>query len=147
MHEILEPVDEEEVGFGIDDKFDQKEYKIWLNSSASSRWEKSTEPKFCHYVNYLPDTVILHIKKFTDKYQFDFSNTIQSYYWMSHCEYCGAKQGDYELYEEPKGPFFPITEEEAFEIKLSFINEYFEASGSVSFEQELFHKMDKLDKL
>jgi uncharacterized protein DUF5710 len=36
----------------------------------------------------------------TNHYRNDFSKTTQSFYWMNHCEHCGIKQGDFELFEE-----------------------------------------------
>lgn len=43
------------------------------------------------------------IKKYFFK---DYSNTTDSIYHMNHCQYCGAKRGEFYLHEEPSGPFF-----------------------------------------
>lgn len=41
----------------------------------------------------------------------DYSNTTDSIYYMNHCQYCGAKRGEFYLHEEPSGAFFIQNEE------------------------------------
>jgi hypothetical protein len=59
----------------------------------------------------------------------DFSKTTQSFYWMNHCEHCGMKQRDFELFEESNTPFCPISPKDASRILLRSVSEAFEASG------------------
>lgn len=41
--------------------------------------------------------------------QWRFSQMIEGHYWANTCEKCGMIQGDWFLYEEPDGPFFPLS--------------------------------------
>ncbi len=52
----------------------------------------------------------------------DYSKTIQSKYWMNHCIFCKAKLGDFFLYNEPGGAFFPIDPDDAKKIELIHIS-------------------------
>jgi len=71
----------------------------------------------------------------TVHYRNDFSKTTQSFYWMNHCEHCGMKQGDFELFEEFDTPFCPIDPRGASRILLRSVSETFEASAaSIAYE-------------
>jgi len=57
------------------------------------------------------------IKKFFYK---DYSQTTNSSYYMNHCQYCGAKRGEFYLHEEPSGTFFIQNEMKIYD--LSYFN-------------------------
>lgn len=138
-HQTLEPIDEEELEFSSDE-----EYEAWLNSPASSEWATCDLPTLIHYVDYLPDAVRKHVHARSRNYRVDFSKTTQSAYWMNHCEHCGMKQGDFEMYCEPQGAFFPLDEREAAQIVLHAVDEPFEANcDDYSYGVELFDFMRK----
>ena len=44
------------------------------------------------------------------KWREDFSRTADQTYWMNHCEWCDAKQGDF-FVQGADGPFWPYSEE------------------------------------
>jgi hypothetical protein len=64
---------------------------------------------FAYYVTQIPESVRMQMRSVTGHYRNDFSKTTQSFYWMNHCEHCGMKQGDFELFEEFDTPFCPIN--------------------------------------
>ena len=119
-HETLEPDDE-------DDERDA--------------WYRYDEPTIVHYVTDLLPAVAARIKAFSRHYRIDFSKTTQSSYWMNHCEHCGMKQGDFEMYCEPQGAFFPVDERAAFMIVLHECVEPFGCNGSRAYGDHLFEYM------
>ncbi|MCX8565576.1 MAG: hypothetical protein ON057_000303 [Glomeribacter sp. 1016415] len=119
-HETLEPDDED------DDR---------------DAWCRYDEPTIVHYVTELLPSVVARIKAFSRHYRVDFSKTTQSSYWMNHCEHCGMKQGDFEMYCEPQGAFFPIDENAASQIVLHEFAEPFGCNGSAVYGNHLFEYM------
>lgn len=105
-HETLEPDDE-------DDNRD-----VWYGHD---------EPTILSYVTKLAPAVVNQVKAMTRHYRVDFSKTTGSSYWMNHCEACGMKQGDFELFCEPDGAFFPMDEQAASQIVLHTFSEPFSA--------------------
>lgn len=101
-----------------------------LQNEESDVWHRFDEPTIIHYVTALKPSVAMRINQFTQNYRIDFSKTTQSHYWMNHCESCGMKQGDFELYCEPQGSFYPVDEKAASKIVLRVFNESFACNGS-----------------
>jgi hypothetical protein len=56
---------------------------------GSEQWRRGARLAVQSYVENLQERTIVHLKP----------------YWMSHCEYCGAKIGDYETVETVGAPF------------------------------------------
>jgi len=111
-HETLEPADEDD---------------------ESGAWYRHDEPSIVHYVTDLLPSVAARINVLSRHYCVDFSKTTQSSYWMNHCDHCGVKQGDFEMYSEPEGAFFPVDEYAASQISLSEVAEPFGCNGSSAF--------------
>jgi hypothetical protein len=66
----------------------------------------------------------------------------QSFYWMIHCEHCGMKLGDFELFEEFDTPFCLIDVRDAGRILLHPFREPFVASAtSLGYEPGFFERM------
>lgn len=86
------------------------------------------------YITYLAPAVTTLMKSVSRHYRTDFSNTTKSSYWMNHCEHCGAKQGDFQMFCEPGGAFFPMDKAEAAAIKLQKIAEPFDCSGDIGYD-------------
>lgn len=84
---------------------------------------------FISYLKEVTPNAERALKAVTMKYFSDFSKTINSSYWMNHCEHCGMKQGDFELHSESDAIFFPIYSETAELITLLEINEPFAGNG------------------
>ena len=82
------------------------------------------------------------MRSVTGHYRSDFSKTTQSFRWMNHCEHCGMKQGDFELFEEFDTPFCPINPKDACRILLRSVHGAFEASAaSIAHEPGFFERM------
>jgi len=82
------------------------------------------------------------MRSLSDQYRKDFSRTTQTFYWMNHCEHCGMKQGDFELFEEFDTPFCPVDVRGASRILLHPIQKRFEASAtSIADEPGFFEQM------
>jgi hypothetical protein len=61
---------------------------------------------------------------------------------MNHCEHCGMKQGDFELFEEFDTPFCPINPRDASRVLLRPVSEAFAASAaSIAYEPGFFPRM------
>ena len=104
-------------------------------------WYRYDEPTIVHYVTDLLPAVAARVKAFSRHYRVDFSKTTQSSYWMNHCEHCGMKQGDFEMYCEPQGAFFPMDERAASLIVLREFAEPFGGNGSTAYGDHLFEYM------
>lgn len=121
----------------------------WIENEGSdedvSEWVTVETPTIIHYVDFLPQSVQRRVSALSKNYRLDFSKTTQSSYWMNHCDHCGMKQGDFEMYCEPEGAFFPMNEHDAAYITLHFVAEPFEAScGGYSCDVDFFRYMRKI---
>jgi hypothetical protein len=72
---------------------------------------------FC-YVAHVPERLRRFLTLRHPFYFRDYSNTVQTYYYLNHCASCSTKIGDYYLHSEPGGGFFPTSEVEARRIVL-----------------------------
>jgi Domain of unknown function (DUF5710) len=105
-------------------------------------WEQQPSAAIVYYITYIPSAVQARMKSLTHHYRSDFSKTTQSFYWMNHCEHCGMKQGDFELFEEFDTPFCPIDARDAGKILLHAFHEPFVASAtSLGYEPGFFERM------
>jgi len=112
------------------------------DDEESAQWEVQRSEAVVYYVTRIPASVQAKIRAITPHYRHDFSKTTQSWYWMNHCERCGMKQGDFELFEEFDTPFCPIEPQDASRILLRSVREAFEASAaSIAYEPGFFEWM------
>ena len=100
--------------------------------STVPRWINSNESVAIQFVRYIPPAVVRRIQRLSPNYRVDYSRQAEESYWMNHCEHCGMKQGDFNLFCEPGGAFFPVTEEECSLITLHWVEEPFAASYGMS---------------
>lgn len=70
------------------------------------------------------------MKGLTENYRQNRSKAADCSYWMNHCEHCGMKQGDFELYNEPGGAFQPIDLAAASRFTLHRFHELFACNGT-----------------
>jgi hypothetical protein len=104
----------------------------------STDWEVLECECIPYYITWIPASVQARMQALTRHYRSDFSKTTQSFYWMNHCEHCGMKQGDFELFEEIDTPFCPLAPQDAARILLRRVSESFEASAeSIAYEAGL----------
>ncbi len=109
---------------------------------GSAHWESQESEAIIYYITHIPESVQARMRSVTGHYRNDFSKTTQSFYWMNHCEHCGMKQGDFELFEEFGTPFCPIDPADASRILLRSVRETFEASAaSIAYEPGFFERM------
>lgn len=59
-----------------------------------------------------------------------YAKMSNSTYYANHCPDCGALQGQYFLFQEPGGAFFPVSREQAQRISLKRISQPFVAAGA-----------------
>jgi hypothetical protein len=112
------------------------------DTDNSADWEPQDSEAIIYYVTQIPASAQAQMQSVTAYYRNDFSKTTQSFYWMNHCEHCGMKQGDFELFEEFDTPFCPINPQDASRILLRSVGEAFEASAaSIAYEPGFFERM------
>jgi hypothetical protein len=105
--------------------------------AAREVWESAETRALLLFVEYLPETVQRRLQQFSPHYRLAYDEQERQSYWMNHCEFCGAKLGDFELYCEPEGAFMPISEQAAEFIRLYEFVEPFEArAGGYLYESE-----------
>ena len=75
------------------------------------------------YISLLPKRLENFVSKNFENYLIDFSNTTQSFYYINHCDTCSASLGDFYMYSEPDGAFFPMSENVAKQIELVELKE------------------------
>lgn len=113
------------------------------DGDGPSLWCRYDEMTIVLYVTDLLPSVVSRIKGLSKHYRVDFSNTTQSSYWMNHCEHCGMKQGDFEIYCEPQGAFFPMDERAASRIILREFSESFGCNGDSAYGHLGFNYMSR----
>jgi hypothetical protein len=117
-------------------------HEALADSDKFVHWERQTSEAIIFYVTYIPSSVQAQMRSVTNHYRNDFSKTTQTFYWMNHCEHCGMKQGDFELFEEFDTPFCPINARAAFRILLRSVCESFSATAtSITYESGYFERM------
>lgn len=107
------------------------------DDDTDSYWYQHTEAALVLYVTDLPQVVAAQMTSRSPRYRIDFSKTTQSSYWMNHCEHCGMKQGDFGLYCEPGGAFFPMDERAASHIAIDAVQTAFECNGSTAYGDQI----------
>jgi hypothetical protein len=111
-------------------------------SNGLAHWRPQESEAIIYCITQIPEGVQARMRSVTRHYRNDFSKTTQSFYWMNHCELCGMKQGDFELFEEFDTPFCPINPRDASRILLRSVNEAFEASAaSIAYEPGFVERM------
>ncbi len=95
---------------------------------ADDHWQAAAEPTVLSYVKDLAAPVAARLRPLAPHYRVDFSQTVQRFYWMNHCEHCAAKLGDFETVEEYGAALSPLTTDQAAAIYLEEIREPFFAS-------------------
>jgi hypothetical protein len=106
-------------------------------SAAADVWESVEARVLLFFVEYLPEAVWRRLQQFSKYYRLEYDEQEGQSYWMNHCLFCGAKQGDFELYCEPEGAFMPISGQAAAMIRFYEVPEPFEAlAGGYLYEPE-----------
>jgi hypothetical protein len=100
------------------------------------------EPVLFENMKEMPKEILEFVTRVHPHYEKRTSRTAESTYYMNTCD-CGAHFGDFYLHSEPGHAFFPMSEEEAYEItiqeipftgKFEFLCSYGLGTGSFIFE-------------
>jgi hypothetical protein len=93
---------------------------LWVaDDPAEDCWELAEEPTVLSDVTDLAADVATHLRRAAPHYRVDFSQTTGTFYWMNHCEHCGAKLGDEYTFNTFGEGFNPATPEAARAIRLA----------------------------
>jgi hypothetical protein len=111
--------------FGLPAEHEMRE--VSDDGDKAGTWEKAEMSALPHYISFLAEEPRRRIQSMTSIFRPDFSQTTQSWYWMNHCEGCGMKQGDFELFSEPDEAFFPVSAERVAAIRVEEVREPFAA--------------------
>lgn len=112
------------------------------DESGEETWEMSDEPTFMCYLDYVAPTAIAAMRARTAHYRIAYRHRTRTYYWANHCEHCGTKLGDYDVFCEPGDGFMPLTRAEAARIVLEPIDALFVGfAGAWSLGCDLFESM------
>ncbi|HFZ8994014.1 TPA: DNA primase [Citrobacter freundii] len=86
-------------------------------------WEAVKRNTFVFHINHLPDAIKKNIK--VSHYYLDKSKTTGLRYWMNHCEFCGERLGDYELFCVAEDAFRLMTVEKLLHSNARKVNKLF----------------------
>lgn len=84
-------------------------------------------PGFMSGATWISDSAATAIAMHAPLLRLDNSSTAKSRYFMNHCMCCGAKLGDFDLFNEPGSSFHPTEDQHAAIIELKFIPAALEA--------------------
>jgi hypothetical protein len=119
----------------------------------AAAWSAADHNAFLFYVDFLPAAVRERINQYQPAYRpLDAAAAAPALhpgagvgpgsYWANHCEKCGCRLDDQELFCEPEGAFLPTSESTAAAIHLVLVDEAFETSAAgYSYEPPFFDAM------
>lgn len=111
---------------------------------ADDHWEETGEATTLSYIYDMQEPVPTRLRTVAPRYKVAYSQTIDGFYWMNHCEYCAAKLGDFATNAELGVALHPLTPLEATAIHLRTIREPFAAfCGSYTCDEPLFDLMQR----
>jgi hypothetical protein len=114
------------------------------DAPALDTWRVASNSAFLFFIEFIPDAIQSRLKQFTQPCRFIKSEAAVGGYWVNHCERCGSRFDDQELFCEPEGAFFPTNEFAASAIHLRTIEEAFEAAAAgYAHEPQFFDAMSK----
>jgi len=96
------------------------------------KWEEQVIPTFISNIVKINKEALNTIQVYNNGYFQDFTKTSQTKYYMNHCKYCKAKQGDFNLHNEPNIAFMPVNEEGLKKMKFYPVKERLEVEGGYS---------------
>lgn len=86
-------------------------------------WLSVRRNTFLFHINALPEEIMKNIK--ASNYYLDKSKTTGLRYWMNHCEICGERLGDYELFCVENDAFRRMTIENLLKANVRKVNKLF----------------------
>ena len=79
---------------------------------------ESKLPILLSNIKAMPKEIEVHLAAFHPPFQKRHSKTAESVYYANTCAECDANFGDFFLFSEPEGAFFPFDEEQAKAINI-----------------------------
>ncbi len=73
---------------------------------------RPVEPISLRNITDLPYDLLQVMRAYQPRYAKRESRTAGMSYYQNECRHCGANIGDFYLFGEPGGPFFPMSEDE-----------------------------------
>jgi hypothetical protein len=114
------------------------------DDGAEDTWSLETHGAFLFYIEHLPRGALDRLSQLTQCYRFGHSDEAAGSYWANHCQACGSLLDDHELFCEPEGAFLPSCEAAAKIIRLTPIDEGFEAvAAGYAYEVRFFDAMSR----
>jgi hypothetical protein len=111
---------------------------------AVDTWRLASNSAFLFFVEFIPAVIQNRLEQFTQLSHFGKSAATVGGYWANHCERCGSRFDDQELFCEPEGAFFPTSEIAAGAIHLLTVEDAFEAAAAgYAYEPQFFDAMSK----
>jgi len=102
-----------------------------LNEDGGERhgqWERIDDDEILWAVTYLNENAVRAIHEIAkEDYRLDFHH---GYYWLNHCEECGARLADWYDHNEPDGAFTMGLEKARHGISLYLVEQPFEAGAN-----------------
>lgn len=98
--------------------------------NLASSWLEGTGIAVLSYVERLLPSIVDHLPQLAPRFFRDESQWHPRPYWINHCQYCGAKIGDYETIESSSAPF-GVQKFDANKLSFSVISEPFVAVAKV----------------
>lgn len=98
-----------------------------------SYWKRVEESSVINFAGLLSSSVAERIRQVSNTYNMDYSGVAKTTYWMNHCFHCKSKLGDFNIYREPGGGFYPLDEQSAGGIYSVKIPEPFAALAQVTY--------------
>jgi hypothetical protein len=112
--------------------------------AAADAWIHANHPALIFHVEYLNTDVAARLASLTSSFRVAEQDSATEPAWTNHCEACGSRFDDEELFCEPGEAFFPTSEAAAAAIRLLPIEEHFEAAaGGYSFDPNFVHAMSR----
>ncbi len=106
---------------------------LWIDDEpALDEWEKQDCASIVNHITSLPDAVLNRIQSLSPRYKVGHSKMGGSYF-MNSCVHCNSIQGDFFLYSEPGGAFFPTSQAASDEIQVIPVAEAFACIGDCSY--------------
>ena len=114
------------------------------DAAAQDTWVAADHPALLFQIAHVSENVRLQVGGITPGYRVDAGVAGEESGWTNHCEHCGSPFDDQELFCEPGGAFFPVSDADARRIRLLSVDEAIavDASGYAP-EPAFFNSMTR----
>lgn len=96
-----------------------------------NEWRPGPSLAILSYVESVPLEISGELARLAPHYFRDESQWHRLPYWMNHCDNCGAKVGDYEVFDSPDAPF-KLRDIDVHRLSMTVVSAAFEAAGVVN---------------